>query len=96
MVVGVVFVVQGLRNQTVRLRSVRVQVKTHKALCKLDLHAESGEEAGERFLRQSRGETEEKLDRAVRLAVVYSGYRPISEAPGLISQILLSGAPPGR
>lgn len=37
-------------------------------------------------MRQARGETEEKLDQAVRLAVVYGGYRPISEALGLLSQ----------
>ena len=53
-----------------------------------DLQAESGEEAGERILRASRGETEEKPNRAVRLAVVYSGYRPISEESGPESPIL--------
>lgn len=96
MVVGTVFVVQGLRKQTVRLKSVRVRDKTHKALCMFDLQAESGEEAGERILRASRGETEEKPNRAVRLAVVYSGYRPISEESGPESQILHLGAPPRR
>lgn len=37
--------------------------------------AESGEEAGESCSASGRGETEEELDRAVRLAMVYSGYR---------------------
>lgn len=37
-------------------------------------------------MRQARGETEETLDQALGLAMVYSGYRSISEALGLLSQ----------
>lgn len=70
-----------------RLRDVRVHDKTRKALCTFDLQLSLEKRRRALLLRQARGETEEKLDQAVRLAVVYSGYRSMSEALGLVSQL---------